>query len=62
MRSQTLSFCSGVMNTHSATSATVASRIEGQVGQDLQFIRINGTLVGGLVGLMLHAFSLLLVK
>jgi len=30
-------------------------RIELQVGRDLQFIRINGTLVGGLVGLMLYA-------
>jgi uncharacterized membrane-anchored protein YjiN (DUF445 family) len=32
-----------------------ARRIELQVGRDLQFIRINGTLVGGLVGIMLHA-------
>jgi uncharacterized membrane-anchored protein YjiN (DUF445 family) len=35
-------------------------RIELQVGRDLQFIRINGTLVGGLVGLLIytatHAF------
>ncbi|MEM7083445.1 MAG: DUF445 domain-containing protein [Pseudomonadota bacterium] len=30
-------------------------RIELQVGRDLQFIRINGTLVGGLVGLIIHA-------
>ncbi len=34
---------------------TVADRIEGYVGRDLQYIRINGTLVGGLVGLVLHA-------
>ncbi len=34
---------------------TVSLRIEGAVGRDLQFIRINGTLVGGLVGLVLHA-------
>lgn len=33
---------------------TVTDRIEGAVGRDLQFIRINGTLVGGLVGLLLH--------
>jgi uncharacterized membrane-anchored protein YjiN (DUF445 family) len=26
-----------------------------QIGRDLQFIRINGTLVGGLVGLFLYA-------
>ncbi len=29
-------------------------RIELQVGRDLQFIRINGTLVGGMVGLLLY--------
>jgi uncharacterized membrane-anchored protein YjiN (DUF445 family) len=34
---------------------TVTQRIESAVGRDLQFIRINGTLVGGLVGLALHA-------
>jgi uncharacterized membrane-anchored protein YjiN (DUF445 family) len=32
-----------------------ARRIELQVGRDLQFIRINGTLVGGLAGLVIHA-------
>lgn len=32
-------------------------KIELQVGRDLQFIRINGTLVGGLVGLLLHTIS-----
>lgn len=39
---------------------TVTDRIEGAVGRDLQFIRINGTLVGGLVGLTLHAIDLAL--
>lgn len=34
-----------------------ADRIELQVGRDLQFIRINGTLVGGLVGLIIYTFS-----
>ncbi len=34
-----------------------ADRIELQVGRDLQFIRINGTLFGGLVGLLIHTFS-----
>ena len=29
-------------------------KIEVQIGRDLQFIRINGTLVGALVGLLLH--------
>ena len=38
--------------------ATDASRkIEVQIGRDLQFIRINGTLVGGLVGLILYLVS-----
>ncbi len=32
-------------------------RIELQVGRDLQFIRINGTLVGGLVGLLLYTLT-----
>ncbi len=32
-----------------------ARRIELQVGRDLQFIRINGTVVGGLAGLAIHA-------
>ncbi|MCY7396426.1 MAG: DUF445 domain-containing protein [Nocardioides sp.] len=34
-----------------------ARRIELHVGRDLQFIRINGTIVGGLVGLVIHAAS-----
>jgi uncharacterized membrane-anchored protein YjiN (DUF445 family) len=33
---------------------TVTDRLEAAVGRDLQYIRINGTLVGGLVGLILH--------
>jgi uncharacterized membrane-anchored protein YjiN (DUF445 family) len=33
--------------------------LELQVGRDLQFIRINGTVVGGLIGLVLHALALL---
>lgn len=33
---------------------TVTGRLEGAVGRDLQYIRINGTLVGGLVGLIIH--------
>lgn len=39
---------------------TVTDRIEGAVGRDLQFIRINGTLVGGLVGVVIHAVDVLL--
>ncbi len=37
-----------------------ARRIELHVGRDLQFIRINGTIVGGLVGVIIHAVSLVL--
>jgi uncharacterized membrane-anchored protein YjiN (DUF445 family) len=36
---------------------TVTARLESAVGRDLQYIRINGTLVGGLVGLVLHALD-----
>jgi len=36
-----------------------ASRVELFVGRDLQFIRINGTIVGGLVGLVIHAVVVL---
>jgi uncharacterized membrane-anchored protein YjiN (DUF445 family) len=36
-------------------ATTVTARVEGAVGRDLQFIRINGTLVGGLVGVAIHA-------
>ena len=39
---------------------TVTGRIEGAVGRDLQFIRINGTLVGGLVGVLIHTVDQLL--
>jgi uncharacterized membrane-anchored protein YjiN (DUF445 family) len=37
-----------------------ARKIELHVGRDLQFIRINGTIVGGLVGVLIHAVSLML--
>jgi len=36
---------------------TVTNRLEAAVGRDLQYIRINGTLVGGLVGLILYAID-----
>jgi uncharacterized membrane-anchored protein YjiN (DUF445 family) len=35
-------------------------RIELQIGKDLQYIRINGTLVGGLVGLVLYTMTRLM--
>ncbi|MBI4553473.1 MAG: DUF445 family protein, partial [Candidatus Latescibacteria bacterium] len=41
--------------------AEAASRkIELQIGKDLQFIRINGTIVGGFAGLVIHIVSRLL--
>lgn len=36
---------------------TLIQKLEQQVGPDLQFIRINGTLIGGSVGLTLHALG-----
>ena len=36
-----------------------SQRIELQIGKDLQFIRINGTIVGGLAGLVIHTISVL---
>lgn len=38
-------------------SAETAERLELQVGRDLQFIRINGTIIGGLAGLTIHTVS-----
>ena len=35
----------------------LAAKLEAQVGADLQYIRINGTLVGGFVGLLLHGIG-----
>jgi len=37
-----------------------SNEIELSIGSDLQFIRMNGTLVGGVIGLLLHALALLL--
>lgn len=34
-----------------------ATEMEREIGRDLQFIRINGTLVGGLVGLLIYGVS-----
>ncbi|MFT4263734.1 MAG: DUF445 domain-containing protein [Nocardioides sp.] len=36
-----------------------SERIELHVGRDLQFIRINGTIVGGLVGVLIHTVTVL---
>ncbi|MBI1891815.1 MAG: DUF445 domain-containing protein [Burkholderiales bacterium] len=39
---------------------TISRKVEIHVGKDLQYIRINGTLVGGMVGLGIHLISLAL--
>jgi uncharacterized membrane-anchored protein YjiN (DUF445 family) len=41
-------------------AAETSRRIELNIGRDLQFIRVNGTLVGGLVGLLLYLGGLAL--
>ncbi len=40
---------------------TLVRDVELSVGRDLQFIRVNGTLVGGAVGLLIHAVTLAMV-
>src|SRR5690242_1024334 len=40
-------------------AADASRRIELHVGKDLQFIRINGTVVGGLVGVLIHTVTVL---
>jgi len=39
---------------------TISDRLESAVGDDLQYIRINGTLVGGLVGVLIHTVDVLI--
>jgi uncharacterized membrane-anchored protein YjiN (DUF445 family) len=41
-------------------TADTSRRLELQVGRDLQFIRVNGTVVGALVGVLIHAVGQLL--
>lgn len=38
---------------------TITGRLENAVGRDLQYIRVNGTLVGGLVGVAIHTVDVL---
>ncbi|MGB6083074.1 DUF445 domain-containing protein [Moheibacter sp.] len=40
----------------------LSNKLELEVGKDLQFIRINGTLVGGLVGLVIHTVTQLFIS
>ncbi len=39
----------------------LSDKLELEVGKDLQFIRVNGTLVGGLVGLVIHTLTQLFI-
>ena len=32
--------------------------LENAIGNDLQYIRINGTLIGGMIGLILYSISM----
>jgi uncharacterized membrane-anchored protein YjiN (DUF445 family) len=41
-------------------SRTIVAKLEQNVGPDLQYIRINGTVIGGLVGLFLHQAALMM--
>jgi uncharacterized membrane-anchored protein YjiN (DUF445 family) len=56
-RAELIRFVSEVV--HQWEPRSFSNRIEAAVGADLQFIRINGTIVGGLVGGVLYAISLL---
>ena len=38
----------------------MTDELERNIGRDLQFIRVNGTLVGGLVGVVIHTATELL--
>lgn len=40
-------------------ASDAADRIELHVGRDLQYIRINGTVVGALAGVAIHAIGVL---
>ena len=40
----------------------LSNKLEREVGKDLQFIRINGTLVGGMVGLVIHTLTQLFIS
>jgi len=41
-------------NLEALDADTLVAQIEDRVGADLQFIRLNGALVGGLIGVLLH--------
>ncbi len=54
-RAEIGAFVTRVVDNWDAT--TLVNRMELQVGKDLQYIRINGTLVGGLVGIIIYTAS-----
>ncbi len=61
----TASYGDGIVKLVSETirgwdAGTVTERLERTVGRDLQYIRINGTLVGGLVGLAIHTVDVMM--
>jgi uncharacterized membrane-anchored protein YjiN (DUF445 family) len=43
-------------------AAEMTDKLEATVGTDLQFIRLNGTIVGGLIGIAIHALFVFLLK
>jgi uncharacterized membrane-anchored protein YjiN (DUF445 family) len=43
-------------------ASDAAAKIELQIGKDLQFIRINGTVVGALAGLAIYTFATLVIS
>ncbi|MGF6899786.1 uncharacterized membrane-anchored protein YjiN (DUF445 family) [Paraburkholderia sp. GAS348] len=57
-RRQISELITGVVKGWNAKEAS--RKIEAEIGRDLQYIRINGTFVGGIVGVLLHAVTLLL--
>jgi uncharacterized membrane-anchored protein YjiN (DUF445 family) len=40
----------------------VSRKIEAEIGRDLQYVRINGTLVGGMAGVLLHAAAFVVAR
>jgi uncharacterized membrane-anchored protein YjiN (DUF445 family) len=38
-------------------SAEMSAQVELNIGKDLQYIRINGTVVGGMIGVVLYLLS-----
>ncbi|MGF6601273.1 uncharacterized membrane-anchored protein YjiN (DUF445 family) [Paraburkholderia sp. GAS448] len=59
-RRQISALITGVVKGWNATEAS--RKIEAEIGRDLQYIRINGTFVGGIVGVLLHAATLLVSR